>query len=57
MHLKILSLQHGVFGALDERLTAVLRVSGLIPALNKYLYGLQVVVLYVAVWVCELKWL
>ena len=38
-----------------ERLTAALCVAGSIPARNKYLYGLQVVVPGLAVCVCEFE--
>ena len=40
-----------VIGAVIKRLTAVLRVAGSIPARNKYLHGLQVVVSGLAVYV------
>lgn len=39
---------------MDERLTAALHVVGLIPIRNKYWYGLRIVVLGLAVCVCEI---
>ena len=43
--------------AVAVRSTAALRVAGWIPARNKYLYGLQVVVLGLAVCVCDFLFL
>ena len=43
--------------AVIERLTVVPRVVGLIPARNKYLHGIHVVVPGTAVYVCECKYL
>ena len=42
-------------GAVAKRWTAVLLVAGSIPARNKYLYGLQVVVPGMAVCVCDVS--
>ena len=44
---------NGIVGAVAERPTAALPVSSSIPARNKHLYGLQVVVPDLAVCVCD----
>ena len=42
-------------GAVLARSTTALRVAGLIPTQNKYLYDLHLVVPGLAIYVCELK--
>ena len=42
-----------LFGAVVERSADALIIAGSIPALNKYLYGLQIVVPGVPVCVCD----
>ena len=48
-------IANGTVGIVVERCTAALSVSSWIPARNKYLYDLQIVVPSRAVCICEFK--